>query len=196
MTTGHVTAAALIAAALAFPPLAVQAADTQQRSGGQATAHALSRDDMRHLQRLAEGNLAEIVTGKLAVQKAVGEDVRRYASRMIEDHGRMLDEQRALARSKSISLPAAPDRDHANTMKRLQSQSGTTFDRSYMTQMVKDHEDMLDLVQEIAAKAQDPDLKAAGEKAEPLIRQNLDMAKRIAATTELPDKIRIDVPRK
>lgn len=196
MTTGHATAAALIAAALAFPPLAVRAADTQQRSGGQAAAYALPTDDVRHLQRVAEASPAEIVTGKLAVQKTVGGDVRRYASRMIADHGRMLDERRTLARSKDIALPAATDRDRANTMKRLQSRSGTTFDRSHMTQMVKNHEDMLDLTQEIAAKAQDPKLEAAGEKAESLIRQHLDMAKRIGANTELPDKIRIDVPRR
>jgi len=196
MTSGHFTAAAMLAAALALAPLAVRAADTPEPGSRQAGKPALTKADLRYFQRLAEDNLAEIAAGKLAAQKAVSDDVRKYAARMIEDHGTMFAEQRSMAQSKGIALPGAPDKEHANAMKRLQSQSGAAFDRSYMTQMVKDHEDTLKLVKDIASKATDAELKTAGDRAVPRIQEHLDMAKRLAANTELTDKVPPNAPRK
>jgi putative membrane protein len=51
-----------------------------------------------------------------------------------------------------------------------------------MTQMVKDHEDALKLVQDTAKNAKDAGLKADAEKTAPVIQKHLDEAKRIAAS--------------
>jgi putative membrane protein len=67
-------------------------------------------------------------------------------------------------------------------MKKLQSASGAEFDKLFMTQMVKDHEDALKLVQDTAKNAKDAELKADAEKTAPVIQKHLDEAKRIAAS--------------
>ncbi len=51
-----------------------------------------------------------------------------------------------------------------------------------MTQMVKDHEDALKLVQDTAKNAKDAALKADAEKTAPVIQKHLEEAKRIAAS--------------
>ncbi len=65
-----------------------------------------------------------------------------------------------------------------------------------MTRIVKDHESTLNLVQDIADNAKNPELKAVGRKAIPHIRQHLADAKRIASATTLPDKATQPAPRK
>lgn len=188
------TGIAIFTLALAASPGFAPAADKAKSE--QSAKTALVKDDARYFERLAQGNLAEIEAGKLAQGKAVGDDVKKFAARMVEDHGKMLEELRALAGTKSLTMPTAPDKEHANVMKRLQSQSGATFDRSYMTQMVKDHEATLKLVKDIAGKAKDPDLKAAGQQAVPRIQEHLDMAKKVTSTTQLPDKVQQNAPPK
>jgi putative membrane protein len=176
----------MLSLALAAVPVDAPAADKAKSE--QAAKGTLSKDDARYFERLAHANIAEIEAGKVAQGKAVSEEVKKYAAQMVQDHGKMLDEQKSMAASKGVTLPTAPDKSHQNDLKRLQDQSGPGFDRAFMTQMVKDHGDALKLVQDIADKARDPDLKAAGQKAVPEIRSHLEMAKRIASNTQLPEK--------
>jgi len=191
------TLLALIAAfavpTTALPLAAYSAAPAKNE---QAAPAPLSKTDMRYFERLARSNLAEIQASQLAREKAVSGEVKAFASRMMEDHGKMLEEQKTMAKARRLPIPRTPEAAHAKVMKRLQEQSGETFDRSYMTQMVKDHESALDLAQDIADNAKDPELKAAGRKAVPHIRQHLDDAKRIASTTTLPDKVPQPAPKK
>ena len=181
---------AAIASLAAAPATTVAADKADKPRSEQAAKSALSKDDARYFERLATANLAEIEAGKLAQSKAVADDVKKFASRMVSDHGKMLGELKSMASAKGAALPSAPDKAHQNDMKRLQEQSGPTFDRSYMTQMVKDHDNTLELVRDIADKARDPDLKAAGQKAVPEIQKHLDEAKRIASVTEVNEKMK------
>lgn len=152
-----------------------------------AAAPALAQDkmdkqDLQTLQKLAQGDTAEVETGKLAQEKAASADVKKFGARMVEDHGKMLEEKKQLAQAKGVKLPDGPGKKHEAEMKKLQGLSGTAFDRQYMSAMVKDHEEDLKLVQKTAQGAKDPDLKAAAQKAEPIIKEHLDMAKRINAS--------------
>jgi putative membrane protein len=123
---------------------------------------------------------AEVEAGKLAQKKASSDEVKKFAAHMVEDHGKMLEEQRSMAKSKGAQLPAQPKNEHQSALKKLDGASGEQFDRAYMDQMVKDHEKTLKLVQETASKAKDPDLKQAAEKAAPEVQKHLELAKQIA----------------
>jgi putative membrane protein len=106
--------------------------------------------------------------------------VKKYASHMVEDHGKMLEEQQAMAKAKGVQLPKQPKKEHQSALKKLEGMSGQEFDRAYMEQMVKDHDKTLKLVQEAAKNAKDPELKQAAEKAAPDVEKHLAMAKQIA----------------
>ena len=87
-----------------------------------------------------------------------------------------------MAKTKGMQLPSAPAKKHQQAMKKLESASGAEFDKVFMQQMVKDHEEALKLVQNTAKSAKDPQLKADAEKTAPVIEKHLEEAKRIAAS--------------
>lgn len=140
---------------------------------------SLAREDRKHFREIAQANMAEVEAGKLAQQKASSDEVKTFAQHMVEDHGKMLEEQQVMAKAKGVSLPKEPAKAEKSALKKLQSASGAQFDRSYMQQMVKDHEKALKLVQDTAKSAKDPELKQAAEKAAPEVQKHLEMAKEI-----------------
>jgi putative membrane protein len=143
---------------------------------------ALARQDAQYLQRLAQGDMAEVTAGKAAAGKAQSGEVKAFADHMVKDHGKMLEEKRKMAKAKQVQLPSGPDKEAQAAMKKLESASSSEFDRAYMKQMVQDHEKALKLVKETASKAQDAELKAAAQKAAPDIEKHLEMAKKISTS--------------
>lgn len=89
----------------------------------------------------------------------------------------------AVATAAVIAIAGSPSAQDTkkDAMKKLDQASGAEFDKAFMTQMVKDHEDALKLVQNTAKSAKDPALKADAEKTAPLIEKHLEMAKSIAS---------------
>jgi putative membrane protein len=65
-------------------------------------------------------------------------------------------------------------------MKIMEHKSGAEFDKDYMEHMVKDHEKDVKDTQNIAAKAKDPEFKAAVQKANAKIKEHLALAERIS----------------
>ena len=153
--------AAVAAAAL----VAFATAPGAQEAKKEASAKKKVSD--KHANQIAQADLAEVQAGKLGVSKASSPEVKKFAQSMIDDHGKHLGELRTMAKSKGMQLPSAPAKKHQEAMKKLQSASGAEFDKLFMTQMVKDHEDALKLVQDTATNAKDAELKADAEKTAP-----------------------------
>lgn len=147
-----------------------------------AAADKMGAQDQSMLKKLAQGDMAEVAGGKMAQDKASSDEVKKFAAKMAEDHGRMLEEKKQMAQSKGVTLPSSPDKKQQAEAKKLQALASKDFDRKYMQHMVKDHTEDLKAVQKAARGAKDPDLKAAAQKAEPMIREHLDMAKQIASS--------------
>lgn len=178
LTLALVASAALAASPVVFAQSKDNTKDAsakaEQKKGG------LARKDRKYFRDIAEANMAEVETGKLAQNKASSDEVKKFAAHMVEDHGKMLSEQQSMAKSKGAQLPKQPKKEHQAALKKLESASGENFDRAYMDQMVKDHEKTLKLVQDAAKNAKDPELKQAAEKAAPDVEKHLEMAKQIA----------------
>jgi putative membrane protein len=100
--------------------------------------------------------------------------------KMVEDHGKMLEEQKKMAQSKGMQVPRQPNKEQQAAAKKLKEAKGEQFDRAFMSQMVKDHEKALKLAQDAAKNAKDPELKAMAQKAAPDIQQHLQMAKQLS----------------
>ena len=161
-----------------------QSSDTKSTSTkSEQKKSSLDRADRKHFREIAQANMAEVQAGKVAQTKASSDEVKKFAQHMVDDHSKMLKEQESIAQSKGVSLPKEPARSEKSALKKLQSASGAQFDKSYMQQMVKDHQKALKLVQDTAKSAKDPELKQAAEQAAPEIQKHLDEAKEIAGKT-------------
>ena len=139
-----------------------------------------AKQDQRYFHDMAQANLAEVETSKLAEARAQDGAVKSFARHMVEDHGQMLDEQRALAKKKDFAMPAQPAKEHQAALRKLEGAKGQEFDRLYMEQMVKDHEKSLALAREAAKKAKDPALRSMAAAAAPKIDEHLKMARQIS----------------
>ena len=154
-------------------------------SGGESasagrTAEA-AQQDMKFMEEIAQANIAEIATGKLAESKAQASEVRQFAARMVDEHSRLLKEGGKLAIAKGMPMPTAPDAQHQAALKQLESLSGEAFDQTYMQQMVKDHQATLQLLKQASSQARDPQLRAHVQKAIPHVQQHLATAQRMSA---------------
>jgi putative membrane protein len=168
-------AAVGFAALLAFVQSPVAQEAKKEKAG-------LQKQDAKMMRDIAQSDLAEVQAGKLGASKASSAEVKKFAQHMVDDHGKHLSEARSMAKTKGVQLPSAPAKKHQQAMKKLESASGAEFDKVFMQQMVKDHEDALKLVQNTAKNAKDPQLKADAEKTAPVIEKHLEEAKRIAAS--------------
>jgi putative membrane protein len=140
-----------------------------------------ARQESKAMQELARANLAEIATGKLAAGKAQGEEVRKFAQQMVDEHLRQFGELQKLARAKGIELPKDAGEKRLLGTKKLEAAAAEEFDRLYLEQMVGNHQKVLKLAQTAAKRAQDPELKAAAQELVPQIRNQLEMAQRVSA---------------
>lgn len=125
------------------------------------------------------GGMAEVELGQLAVEKASTEAVRDFAAMMVKDHGIANAELKAIASSKNITLPAAIDAAEAKKKQELQFKSGADFDKAYVMTMVEGHEKTLALMEEGSRECKDADLKSFAVKTASLVKQHLDMIKKI-----------------
>src|ERR1051325_4680403 len=88
-------------------------------------APALAQDkmdakDSRTLRHLIEANLAEVQMGKLAQEKAQGQEVKDFGKRMVDDHQKMADELQSLAQQKGVKAPDKPGMKETAKLKDLQ----------------------------------------------------------------------------
>jgi putative membrane protein len=176
-------AAGLLCTAMAGVPAQAQsdAARATTAPGALSPADKLSRADQAMLRDIAQANLAEIATGKLALEKSQDGEVKKFAQMMVDDHSTALKDVQQLAQAKAVTLPTEPDTKHKAAMKAMQAMDGARFDRQYMSQAgVGDHRKTRELLQKTQARTKDGDLKALAGKMLPVVEQHLSHAERMA----------------
>jgi putative membrane protein len=149
-------------------------------SGGAATAGSLSKADQKMLMDMAQGNMAEVATAKLAQSKSQNDQVKTFAQQMIDDHTKGLAEVQQLASTKGVTLPTEPDKKHKAIADKLAGLSGAAFDKAYMKQAgLADHKQMHSLLARAQSKAKDPDIKAVAGRLQPIVDQHLKAAQQM-----------------
>lgn len=142
----------------------------------------LDRSDRKMLQDLAQGNMAEVDAGKMALEKSQNAEVKRFAQQMVDDHGKALGEIQALATAKNVMLPDGPGAMAKTKATALKALSGNLFDKEYAKRAgVGDHESTVKLLQKIQKDGKDSDLKALAGKMLPTVEHHLEMAKQLAS---------------
>lgn len=144
----------------------------------------MPRADQRLLRHIAQANMAEIETGRIALDKSKDDRVRKFAQQMVDDHTTAMNDVQQLAQAKGVSLPDGPDMKHKTLATAMKALSGDTFDKQYMAQAgVGDHRRTHDLLQKTQRESKDADMKALAAKMIPVVHDHLIKAEQIAPTT-------------
>jgi putative membrane protein len=136
----------------------------------------LSHSDREFIEKAAKGGMAEVQLGQLAQEHASNDQVKQFAARMVQDHGKANEELRQLAQEKGVTMPAGPSHMDNHEMTKLSKLTGADFDREYMKNMVKDHQKDVKEFQKEASKAKDADVRNFAAKTLPTLQDHLQMA--------------------
>jgi len=151
-----------------------------QSAAGAATGAKLSAGDEKILKEMAMADMAEVEGGKMAQTKSQNSDVKAFAQQMVDDHTSNLNDVKALAQARGVTLPTEPDAKHKAMAAKLDKMSGDAFDKAYMKQAgVQDHKTVHAKLMTAAKKAKDADVKALVEKTEPVVAQHLKSAEQM-----------------
>lgn len=171
MTTRLAALVPMVALAMGF---AFSAGARAARPGGVSPA---DRDFMR---KAAQGGMAEVELGRVAMTLAVQGDVRDFAERMISDHSRANESLMRLAARRHVELPRSLSGKDQRLRSHLASLTGEEFDRAYMRAMVRDHVEDVGEFEKESDRAQDPALRQWVRNTLPTLRHHLHMAEETA----------------
>ncbi|MGA2353710.1 MAG: DUF4142 domain-containing protein [Terriglobales bacterium] len=160
--------------------LSFAAAQPNQGSGSaMGTSSRLSPSDQKFIKEAAEGGMAEVQLGKLAVQKASSDDVKRFGQRMVDDHTKANNKLKDVAGSLGVTLPQHLNAQDEATKERLSQLSGDQFDKAYMRDMVKDHKADVAAFRTESNNGRDASIKSFAAQALPTLRDHLKDAQTI-----------------
>jgi len=145
------------------------------------SSHTASGDSAFAM-KAAQANIAEVELGKLALQKAMRDEVKQFAQMMVDDHSKALDELKGLPGSKNVTLPTGLDAEHKKLSDRLSKLSGAAFDREYMQAMVDGHKKVAAEFRKESQSGSDSDLKAWEGKTLPTVEAHLKRAEMVNRT--------------
>ena len=106
---------------LALVSCAQNAMGGSNTMGNSNTTSGLSPADKRFVKEAAQGGMAEVELGQLAVQKASSDDVKKFGQRMVDDHTKANDKLKEVASSEGITLPQGLNAKDEATKDRLSS---------------------------------------------------------------------------
>jgi putative membrane protein len=169
-----------LAVALAFGGVTVATAATAAPDAPAHSKSSVTKKDSDFLKKLAETNIAEIETGKLAQSKSKDEKVLNFSKHMIEDHTAGLNDVKKLADAKGVALPSEPNKAHKEAAAKLSKLEGEKFDKAYLTDAgLKDHKAAKALTTKVATTADDSELKALAEKMSATITKHIEMVEEV-----------------
>lgn len=173
----HKMLAAVCAAALSCALLTTGAfAASGSGSSPSSTTTAASGLDKESLMTSQEGDLFEIIGGKLALKKTHDKHVANLARTLIKDHTKSYKDAVALARKVGADVEKSPTPSEQWELLTLAKVSGTTFDRWYASLEVYDHKQDIQETTDEITMGSNSDVIANARQDLPVLRKHLRMS--------------------
>lgn len=162
-------------------PGRVQAPTTSmQDSSGSPNDTAQQMKDKMFVRKAAEGGLAEVQLGKLAVEKGASDDVKSFGQKMVDDHTQLNKEMSQVADSIGAMLPKKMGKADQAEYEKLNGLSGDEFDKEYIAYMMKDHHEDLREFRVAASSTVDSNVKNVADNGARVIRAHMVMVDKMA----------------
>ena len=150
-----------------------------------ATTASRAQDYVR---LMAESDLFEVQSSKLALKKSQDPDVRDFAQKMIAAHTQSTAKLKDTVAKNKIDV-RVPDKlvaPQTDMMSKLSSLSGKQFDHAYDSDQTQGHEQALQLQETYEARGDNKALQAFAKQIQPTIQSHLLMARALTQTTVDP----------
>ena len=169
-------------AGAAQTPSGQMPASGQMRHEGSITLNAMDRQFMM---KAAQGNIAEIKLGQLALKKSQSERARALAQTIIQGHTKGHNELKQTAMQHNVKLPQDTDARHKAMYNRMAKMSPAQFDKMYVAGQARDHVATIRLFQSEVRGGREPHVKALAAKQLPEIEGHTGEIVRVAEAMEV-----------
>jgi len=129
--------------------------------------------------KAATGDMFEIESSKIALERSKNPDVKAFAQMMIDVHTKTTRGLGDAIANSGLTLtpPTALPQDRIDALADLREAKPEDFDKKYMDAQVDGHQAALDLMTRYAQDGDNASLKAAAMATAPVVQQHLDKAK-------------------
>lgn len=154
---------------------------TEQRSS--SGERALS--DAQIAGVLEAANMAEIQQGSIAQRKAQRQEVRDFATMMVTDHSKALEDLERLATkagfgTASSEMTSDLRADNQEAVSDLDDAKPSDFDREYMDAQIQAHEHLLKVLDDqLIPNAVNPELRSSVLATRPVVAAHLERARAV-----------------
>jgi len=143
-----------------------------------AAAVPLNDMDRTFVTAAMQGGMAEVSDGQLALQKSQDPMVRRFAQRMVADHGAANARLMAILADQGMSAPKTVGPANTLTHAKLGVLRGDAFDSAYLKAQRTAHEQALSLCRQELASGRERELVAFARAMQPTVMAHLAMLDR------------------
>lgn len=146
---------------------------------GLASAATIGATTEGYVPAAAMADMYEIEAGKIAVQRG-NADVKKFGQMMIDHHTKLSNDFKAALKAANIAEPPATlDERRQGLLNNLRAAGDTDFDEAYLHQQAAAHLEALTLHKTYASRGDNATLKAAAEKAQPIVQSHIDQLQKI-----------------
>ncbi len=146
-----------------------------------STESSFSIVDHQFITHAAQGDMTEIKTSQLALERSQNPQVRQFAQMMIDQHTQSSEQLKPLAERKGVALPEYLGADNQSLLLQLTKLSGAEFDQAYMSGQILAHATAQGLYRNEQLQGSDPDVKAFADQFFTIIASHYRMAAGMAA---------------
>ena len=141
------------------------------------------KDSSDFANKVAVANKFEIDTSQLALKYGKGQDVKKFAQQMIDDHTKAGQDFKAAVAAAKITEPKdALDASHeAKYIKLRAFTTESGFDASYVAEQLAAHQDAVELFRNYAQNGEAGPLKDFAKKTLPTLEHHLTMVQGLSA---------------
>lgn len=158
---------------------ALVAAAPAQASGTASAA------DERWLVSMHQAHLTEIAAGRDAVRYAQGEDVKKLAEDLVDDHSRLDQRIVALGNKYDVFMPTRPTDAQQNALVALQSKEGEAYDGAWIRSRLTTHQEVREAAEKESSEGEAADVKQTASDAVPVLRRHEEDLNRLAGNDGL-----------
>lgn len=131
------------------------------------------------LTKAANDGMTEVQLAQQAQQKASIDAVKNYAAMLEQDHKAANDKVKSFASQRNVSLSTSIPADKQKMIDDMNKMSGKSFDKDYISMMIKDHKSAIDLFENARSNVSDVDVKNFADQTLPTLKKHLDSAQAI-----------------
>jgi putative membrane protein len=154
--------------------------DTASQATGAVTA-PMANGVEAFVTNAAIGDMYEIESSKLALEKSKNADIKAFANMMIKDHTTTTSKLKATLASANVKVTPPTDLDdrRRGMIENLRAAAPDAFDKAYLDQQTAAHSETLTLMKSYADDGDVPALKKLAADTAPIVQHHYDHVQKL-----------------